>query len=134
MFVLWGIRREYRQQEQNGSSETVEHRDLLTTFAEEHEAYAYVKNSTIKDGPSALSSNVQQGHYRFHKDSLLRQYDSYDITSTTAPTLLEEKDKLYDALAAWRDLIWHRIWLRKYPNDVVKWSNVLNRHLNATKN
>lgn len=45
----------------------------------------------------------------------------------------EENQKLYDALAAWRDILWHRIWTRKYPYDVNKWSNVLQRHLNATR-
>lgn len=49
---------------------------------------------------------------------------------------MNERKALYDALAAWREVLWERILFkspRQYLPQVNKWEKVLARHLEATR-
>ena len=46
---------------------------------------------------------------------------------------MKENDKLYDALSAWRDVLWNKVLTRKYSNNVELWCKVLQHHLDATR-
>lgn len=50
--------------------------------------------------------------------------------------IMKERKALYDALAAWRSVLWERILFkspRQYLPQVNKWEKVLARHLEATR-
>lgn len=80
MFELWGIRRDYFQHEIGGSFEPEDTRELVATFSTEALALAYVKSSELIKGKNTFFC-IQRGRYRYRKDSLLRDYDDYQICS-----------------------------------------------------
>lgn len=78
MFELWGLRRNYFQQTINGEYLPEDIRERIATFSTEALALTYVMASELKKNKNAIA-NVQRKRYRFRKNSLLRDYDDYEI-------------------------------------------------------
>jgi hypothetical protein len=80
VYELWGLRRDYFQRHIGGSFDPEDTRERVATFSSLELAEAYIRASELNKEKNAFF-NIQRGHYRFRKGSLLRYYDDYEIES-----------------------------------------------------